>query len=88
MSSRRVLVLCFLAAWVLLGPVAMAFEGCAAMGAMCEGPCGISSCAIFTPALWVAPVPTASLYVAVDRQLPANTFAGLERPPKSIPRSS
>jgi hypothetical protein len=88
MSSRRILVLCFLAAWVFLGPVAMAFEGCAAMGAMCEGPCGVSSCTIFTPALWVAPAPTASLYAAVDQHLPANASAGLERPPKSIPRSA
>jgi hypothetical protein len=32
-----------LALWVLSGPIAMAFDGCAMMGAMCEAPCGASS---------------------------------------------
>jgi hypothetical protein len=29
--------------WVVSGPIGMAFDGCAMMGAMCEAPCGISS---------------------------------------------
>jgi hypothetical protein len=32
-----------LALWVVSGPIAMAFDGCAMMGAMCEAPCGASS---------------------------------------------
>jgi len=88
MRSRRAIALCILAVWVLLGPIAMAFDGCAAMGAMCEGPCGISSCAIFTPALSIAPAPASSLYVAADRHLPANALAALELPPKSLSYSA
>ena len=37
--SHRVMILAFLAAWILLGPVAMAFGGCLLMGD-CEALCG------------------------------------------------
>ena len=37
--SRRVLTLVFVAAWILLGPIAMAFGGCLLMGD-CEALCG------------------------------------------------
>jgi hypothetical protein len=37
--SRRALTLVFVAAWFLLGPVAMAFGGCLLMGD-CEALCG------------------------------------------------
>jgi hypothetical protein len=30
--------------WALSAPLAMASDSCMAMGAMCEGPCGVSSC--------------------------------------------
>jgi len=46
---RRWNVVVALIAVVALGlaaPVAMASSDCMAMGAMCEGPCGASSCAI------------------------------------------
>src|SRR5712692_5936028 len=43
MSARRVTVMVVLAVWVLLGPVAMAFDGCTLMGAMCESPCAAMS---------------------------------------------
>jgi hypothetical protein len=29
--------------WTVSGPVGMAFDGCAMMGAMCEAPCGVVS---------------------------------------------
>ena len=38
-SSRRVLTLVYVVAWILLGPVAMAFGGCLLMGD-CEALCG------------------------------------------------
>jgi len=44
MSPRRVTVMVVLAVWVFLGPVAMAFDGCTLMGAMCESPCAAMSC--------------------------------------------
>jgi hypothetical protein len=41
--SRRALTLVFVAAWILLGPVAMAFGGCLLMGD-CEALCGTVPC--------------------------------------------
>lgn len=45
MLSRRVALVAVLtlALWIVSGPIAMAFDGCAMMGAMCEAPCGLSS---------------------------------------------
>ena len=40
---RPLLIILTLALWVVSGPVGMAFDGCAMMGAMCEAPCGVSS---------------------------------------------
>ena len=40
----RWLTLALLTAWVILGPVGMAFDSCAAMMALCDGgPCGVVS---------------------------------------------
>jgi hypothetical protein len=40
---RPFLIALTLMLWVASGPIGMAFDGCAMMGAMCEAPCGISS---------------------------------------------
>ena len=40
---KKALSIAVLVAWILAGPIAMAFSGCAMMGAMCEAPCGASS---------------------------------------------
>jgi hypothetical protein len=37
---RRWLMVAFAVMWIVSGPVAMAFNGCAAMAGMCEAPCG------------------------------------------------
>ena len=50
--SRRALTLVFVAAWILLGPIAMAFGGCLLMGD-CEALCGT------VPGLHVASSPIA-----------------------------
>jgi hypothetical protein len=42
----RTIVLIALVLWVVAGPVAAVFGACAAMGAMCEGPCGVGPCAV------------------------------------------
>ena len=44
--------------WVLAGPLAASFGACAAMGAMCEAPCGAG------PA--ICPVPTALAVIPVS----------------------
>ena len=41
---RRALTLVFVAAWIFLGPIAMAFGGCLLMGD-CEALCGTVACA-------------------------------------------
>jgi hypothetical protein len=85
MSSRGTIVILVLAVWVLLAPLAMAFVGCAAMGGICDGPCGVSSCAaISTPTLSSAPAPASSFPIAPERHLPANMAADLDHPPKSF----
>jgi hypothetical protein len=88
MSSRGVIAVLVLAIWVLLGPVAVAFSGCAVMGAMCKGPCGTTACAIAAPTMSGALGLLSSFEVTVDRELPANIPAGLDHPPKSLLRSA
>lgn len=86
MNSRGVISILVLVALVLSGPVAMAFDGCAASGALCAAPCNASSCALGAPVLSMAPAPVSPLYVVTARQHPRNTFAGHEHPPKPSPR--
>jgi len=88
MNGQRVIAVAVLAVWVLLGPMAMAFTGCATMGAMCEGPCGSSACGIPALTLSGTPAPASAVSVAADGQLPANSARGLEPPPKSFSRSA
>ena len=41
--GRWLFVALTLLLWVLSGPIGMAFDNCAMMGAMCEAPCGLLS---------------------------------------------
>jgi hypothetical protein len=80
MSRRAIAGAVMLAIWLLLGPVAMAFDGC--MG--CELPCAQMACAI------AAPVPTAvpsliSLAVPGPELHPMTAIPStLELPPKAL----
>jgi hypothetical protein len=58
----RVLTVAFVALWALAGPIGMAFDGCV-MGAMCEGPCGLTS-------IVVSIAPTAVLVLSVHGEVP------------------
>jgi len=82
MTRRGTITVVVLVLWVLLGPLAVALGSCAAMGAMCEGPCATSSCAILSPTCGIVPADTSSHDVNAVRHLPANSFAGLEHPPR------
>jgi hypothetical protein len=44
MNRRRVIVGIVLVLWACLGPIGMAFNGCALMGAICGAPCALTSC--------------------------------------------
>ena len=70
---------------VFLAPIAMAFGACAGMTAMCEGPCGASSCG----AVSIAPHsislgPVTGLAPQDPGRLPAATLSSLDPPPKSF----
>jgi hypothetical protein len=69
--------------WGVFVPVAMAVDHCAAMGGLCEGPCGASS-TVETPS-----VPTAHRLVSDAPVVPAPAvpqpdLSTLELPPKSL----
>ena len=83
------LTVVLLAAWVILGPVGMAFDSCAAMMALCDGgPCGaVSAVTDAAPSL----APPTSLTVAVvscSEQLAPVSRSALEPPPKFVRLSS
>jgi predicted small secreted protein len=82
MTSRGLLALTMLAVWVLLGPVAMIFSGCIAMGGVCEDICATGT-ALAVPALSTAPGPKPFGDVGHEGQLPPRTPPGVEHPPKS-----
>lgn len=83
MTLRSILMVAFLAVWVLAGPIAMAFDGCAAMGAMCEGPCGMIALSVTPPPLATAPEAVDAVAVGVAQGVPEATARAVDPPPKS-----
>ena len=79
------LTLVLLMAWMILGPVGMAFDSCAAMMVLCDGgPCGVVS-AVTDAAPSLAP-PTALTAAVVSRseQFAPVSSSALEPPPKFV----
>jgi hypothetical protein len=84
MTCKRALTVAVLVLWILLGPIAMAFDGCLLMGTLCDGgPCANFSSTAFVPALLIGPGPIGFLAAVPRLMLPANSPATLEPPPKS-----
>ena len=84
MTGKRALTVTVLMLWLLLGPVAMAFNGCLLMGTLCDGgPCANFSPTAFVPAPLIGPGPIGLLAAVPRLVLPANSPATLEPPPKS-----
>jgi hypothetical protein len=81
--SRYVAALALLVFWVLAGPLAASFGACAAMGSMCEGPCGVGPCAIFVPTA----LPIAPMIAAVETQ-PFNAPPSMALPLPELPPKS
>ena len=73
-----------LAFWLVSGPVGMAFDGCAMMGAMCEAPCG-AMFHIVTPAApdLVGLSPASYLDSPLDERPDAFSLRPPSPPPKS-----
>jgi hypothetical protein len=68
---------------VFLGPLAMALDGCAALG-MCDGPCGLTCAVVFagpTPVRLQAIAETAGI---VTSPPVAATLSALDPPPKAV----
>ena len=80
MSGHRLLAVALLAVWLLLGPVAMAFDGC--MG--CELPCAQPACAVMFPVLGMTPDVVISAITQIELHPVAATLSTPELPPKPL----
>jgi hypothetical protein len=66
-------------------PLAMASDNCMAMGAMCEGPCGASSCAVAQPRSGIAVDQTTVEHMLFADHVPSAPLTVRKLPPKSSP---
>lgn len=83
MSRSRTAACIVLAASLVLGPLAMALDGCAAMG-MCETPCGLShAVAVAPPALFSLQIVAGALVMTPP--FPQRLFSASIEPPPKLP---
>ena len=81
----RWLTLVLLTAWVILGPVGMAFDSCAAMMALCDGgPCGVASAVTDAAPSLAPPTPLTIAVVTRTEWFTPVPRSGLEPPPKFV----
>jgi hypothetical protein len=80
MRNRLIVGLVLVAIWLLLGPVAMAFDGCVG----CELPCAQMACAVPVAALATAPEAITSASPEIDLRPITSTVATPELPPKYL----
>jgi hypothetical protein len=87
--ARSLLTVLMLTLWVVSGPIGMAFDGCAMMGAMCEAPCGISSYITGRMMTNLSGLePLAALATLSTTRPPLVSASPLTPPPKSALRSA
>jgi hypothetical protein len=79
--SRRVLGLLIVAAWILLGPIAMAFGGCLLMGD-CEALCGTLACAHLASMLIAVALVSYPLWSLTTLALLTPALFVIELPPR------
>ena len=87
MSRRpnRWLTLVLIAAWVVLGPIGMAFDACVAMMALCDGgPCGAVCAVTDAAATFAPPVPLTLALVPTPESFTPVAPSALEPPPKFV----
>jgi hypothetical protein len=84
-GHSRWVTLVLLIAWVVLGPIGMAFESCAAMMMLCDGgPCGVVTALVNTTPTLAAPVQVAELPVPLAPHPVPVLRSALEPPPKFV----
>jgi len=84
-GRSRWLVLAVLTAWVILGPVGMAFDSCAAMMALCDGaPCGAVSAVTDAAPSFAPPMALTIAVISAPKQFTLLPRSALEPPPKSV----
>jgi hypothetical protein len=79
--SSRPLLAIVLVAIAFLGPVALAFDACAAMS-LCETPCALSFGVVFAMPVVSPPVAVSDAVVECVASLPAAPCTVLKPPPK------
>jgi hypothetical protein len=84
MRLRLVVVVAVLAVWVLWGSVAVAFDHCAMMGALCEAPCGLGILGLPTVVPSLPRLVPTTVSPLLDQNVPAAVPAGLDPVPRSI----
>jgi hypothetical protein len=85
LRSARWLALILLAAWLILGPVGMAFDSCAAMMALCDGgPCGAVSAVTDAGPSFAPPMPRTVAVMSTPKHVTPVPRSALEPPPKLI----
>jgi len=83
-SARPFLIALTLVLWVVSGPVGMAFDSCAMMGAMCEAPCGVLSYLVAPGVVGLSSPQLLAYLESVSPEQPALISVGpLTPPPKS-----
>jgi hypothetical protein len=84
-SRSRWLMLVVLTAWVILGPVGMAFDSCAAMMTLCDGgPCGAVSAVTDSAPSFAPPIALTTAVVSPPKPFTPIPRSTLEPPPKFV----
>jgi hypothetical protein len=82
MTRRRLIVATVLVLWVLLGPLGMAFNGCAMMGS-CGAPCALTTCVLPSVSIQ-APLPVTFVQAALLGPLSSPLVKVPTPPPRSL----
>ena len=81
----RVLTLLVVVAWVVLGPIGMAFDCCGAMMLLCDGgPCGVVTAIIDGAPLVAPPIVLSVAPSGLTQHPPTAVFLTLDPPPKLV----
>jgi hypothetical protein len=85
LGRSRWLILAVLMAWVILGPIGMAFDSCAAMMVLCDGgPCGAVSAVTDAAPSFTPPTALTAAVMSPPMQFTPASRPTLEPPPKSV----